>query len=217
MDFAAGAAGPGAADAPEFFFQPGSGDDAVRWNILSEQDLARVFIHSQRRAGSDFPAAKNRYVEFVFRNGEPFGRSDQLPGVGDGFFLEVIAKGKIAEHLEKSMMALGEADIFEVVVLAAGAHAFLRGGGFIVVAFFQAEEDVLELVHPGVGEKQGRVAMGDQRGTAYAAMAFTLKEAQKGLANLGAAPKLWLALRAAHVVLEYWSIIADAGRERECG
>ncbi len=50
-------------------------------------------------------------------------------------------------------MAFGEADIFQVVVLAAGADAFLRGGGAVVVAFFQAEKNVLELVHPGVGEK----------------------------------------------------------------
>jgi len=115
------------------------------------------------------------------------------------------------------VMALGEADIFEVVVLAACAHAFLRGSGLVVFALFQAEEDVLELVHPRVGEEQGGVAMRNERGAAHPAMAFALKEAQEGFAYLVAAPELWLCSRAAHVALEYWSIIADAGRERQCG
>ena len=91
---------------------------------------------------------------------EPFWRGHQLPGVGDGIFLEIIAEGKIAEHFEKGVVAIGEADIFEVVVLAAGADAFLAGGGAVVVALFEAEEDVLELVHPGIGEEQRGVAVG---------------------------------------------------------
>ncbi len=81
-------------------------------------------------------------------------------------------------------MALGEADIFEVVVFAAGAHAFLCCGGFVVVALFQAEEDVFELVHSGVGEEESGVAMWDERGAADAAVAFALEEAEKHLADL---------------------------------
>ena len=83
-----------------------------------------------------------------------FARCDQLPCVGDGILFEIIAEGKIAEHLEKSVMAVGEADVFKVVVLAARADAFLATGGAFVIALFEAEENVLELVHPGVGEKQ---------------------------------------------------------------
>ena len=44
-------------------------------------------------------------------------------------FLEIIAEGKIAQHFEKSVVARGVADIVEIIVLAAGAHAFLRGRG----------------------------------------------------------------------------------------
>ncbi len=87
-------------------------------------------------------------------------------------------------------MPLGEADVFQVVVLAPGADALLRGGGFVVVALFEAEEDVLELVHAGVGEQQRRIAVRDERGTADAAMAFAFKEAQEGLADVVAAPRL---------------------------
>src|SRR5579862_4982967 len=72
---------------------------------------------------------ENRDVELFFRKVEPLRRSDQLPGVRDGIFLEVIAKGKIPQHLEEGVMAIGEADILEIVVLAASAHALLRRGG----------------------------------------------------------------------------------------
>ena len=48
-------------------------------------------------------------------------------------------------------------------MLAADAHAFLAARGARVVALFLAEEHVLELVHPGVGEQQGRVVLRHQR------------------------------------------------------
>ena len=44
-------------------------------------------------------------------------------------------------------MARGVADIVEIVVLAAGAHAFLRGDGARVGALLDAGEDILELHH----------------------------------------------------------------------
>ena len=51
-----------------------------------------------------------------------------VPGELDGALLEIVAEGEIAEHLEEGVVARGVADIVEVVVLAAGAHAFLRRG-----------------------------------------------------------------------------------------
>ncbi len=130
-DFAAGAAGAGVAHGPEIVFQAGDGDDAVGWNILVEPNLPGVFINAKDCAWSHLRATENGDIQFVFGNVEPLGRSDQLPRIGDGFLLEVIAEGEIAHHLEESMVALGEADVFEVVVFAAGADAFLGGGGLL--------------------------------------------------------------------------------------
>ena len=65
--------------------------------------------------------------QLVLGQREVFG--DQLPGELDRALLEVIAEGEVAEHLEEGVMARGVADIVEIVVLAAGAHAFLRGDG----------------------------------------------------------------------------------------
>ncbi len=81
---------------------------------------------------------------------EDFGQ--QLPGVGDGVALEVIPEAEVAQHLEEGVVACGITDVLEVIVLATGTHAFLRGGGAGVGPLVEAKEDVLELVHPGVGE-----------------------------------------------------------------
>jgi hypothetical protein len=85
-------------------------------------------------------------------------------------------------------MPLCKTDVFKVVVLAAGADTFLRGGGAIVVALLETEEDVLELVHAGVGEEQRGIAVRNERGAADAAMAFALKEFEEGLADIVSAP-----------------------------
>ena len=58
----------------------------------------------------------------------PKSLCDQFPGVGDRRFLEVVAETEIAQHLEESVVTGGVADIVEIVVLAAGADAFLRRG-----------------------------------------------------------------------------------------
>ena len=111
------------------------------------------------------------------------GAGDQFPGVGDGVALEVVAEAEVAEHLEEGVVAASEADVLEVVVLAAGANAFLRRGGARVVALLGPEENVLELVHARVGEEQRRIVGRHQRRRVHAAVALGLKEAQKQLAN----------------------------------
>ena len=61
--------------------------------------------------------------ETLFVETEVLG--DQGPGKLDGAVLEVVAEGKIAEHLEEGVVAGGVANVVEIVVFAASAHAFL--------------------------------------------------------------------------------------------
>ncbi len=79
---------------------------------------------------------------------------EELPGPTDGFLLEVVAEGPVAQHLEEGVVVGVLADIVEVVVLAAGADALLRVDGAAVGARAGAQEHILELVHAGVGEQQ---------------------------------------------------------------
>ena len=76
-------------------------------------------------------------------------------------------------------MTVGEADVFQIVVLAAGAHALLRSRCPRVVALFEAEEDVLELVHSRVGEEQRRVVCRDERRGVHLAVPLLNEEVQK--------------------------------------
>ncbi len=81
-------------------------------------------------------------------------RGEKLPGQQDGALLEIIAEGEIAEHLEEGVVPRGVAHIVEIVVLAAGADAFLRRRHAQGCGLLGAGEHVLERHHAGIGEHQ---------------------------------------------------------------
>lgn len=104
----------------------------------------------------------------------------------DGVALEIVAEAEVAQHFEESVVPRGVADVFQVVVLAAGAHAFLAGGRTGVGALFQAEEAVLELVHARVGEQQGRIVRRDQRTGSDTGVSLLFEEAEEGFTDFSA-------------------------------
>ena len=69
-------------------------------------------------------------------------------------------------------------------MLAGHAHAFLRVDGAGVGALVGAQEDIFELHHAGVGEKQGLVATGHQRAGWDSGVAMLDEEIDKILADL---------------------------------
>ena len=88
---------------------------------------------------------------------EPPRLGDELPARRDDELLEVVTEAEVAEHLEEHEVALGAADVVEVVVLAAGPYAFLRADGALVRRLLVAEEVGLERHHPGDVEQQRRI------------------------------------------------------------
>src|SRR5581483_11880457 len=90
---------------------------------------------------------------------------------------------KIAEHLEEGVVPGGLADVVAVVVLSPGPHALLGGGGSFVGALLLSEEDRFELDQPRIGEEEGRIFLGDQRGALDRGMAPLRKVADKMSAN----------------------------------
>src|SRR5205085_9363248 len=111
---------------------------------------------------------------------------EELPRELDRVGLEVVAEREVAEHLEERVMPRGAADILEIVVLAARAHALLAGGGAHVVALYLAEEHALELHHAGVGEEQRLVAHRHERRRRHARVPVALEIFEKSFAELGA-------------------------------
>ena len=86
----------------------------------------------------------------------------ELPREGDGFALEIVGEGEVAQHFKEGVMTGGAAHVFKVVVLAGNAQALLRGGGAAVGTAFLTEIELLELHHAGVGEEQRGVVLGNK-------------------------------------------------------
>ena len=168
MDLRAGAARPGVAHRPEVVLLA-QAQDAV---VLQPGDL--------------LPQGEGVVVVRVDRGDEPAGvdaelAGEELPGEGDRVGLEVVAEREVAEHLEERVVAGRPAHVLEVVVLAARPHALLTGRGPDVVAPLLAQEHALELHHAGVGEQQGGVVTGHERGGPHPGVALALEVLEKGL------------------------------------
>ncbi|MNU71874.1 hypothetical protein D3C71_613160 [compost metagenome] len=169
-DFRTGTAGTGIAHCPKIVAGRNTDDTVVgeTGNLLPEVKGLVVGVidsHQQTVAvDAEFPG-------------------DQVPGMGDRFFLEIIAEGEIAEHFEEGVVAGGITDIVEVVMLAAGAHAFLRRSGRGIRTAFKTGEDVLELHHAGIGEHQCRIVARHQRAGGHDLMSVLLEVVEKGRPN----------------------------------
>jgi hypothetical protein len=150
-----------------------------------------TFRHSLRRPQvvrfgiarhGPFPV-EDGHIELVLINAVPLFRSNQLPRVSDSISLEVVAKRKIPQHLKECVMPVGEPDVLQIVVLAPGAHALLRGRGPGVLTLFEPEKNVLELVHPRVGEQQRGIVCRDERRRVHFLVPPLHKEVQKFAAD----------------------------------
>ncbi len=115
---------------------------------------------------------------------DPEFLDQEPPSELDRALLEVVAEGEVAEHLEERVVARGIAHVVEVVVLAAGAHAFLGRRRRLVGARLLAGEHVLELHHAGVGEHERRIVARHERGGRHDLVAFLLEILKKRSADL---------------------------------
>jgi hypothetical protein len=75
-------------------------------------------------------------------------------------------------------------------MLAASADAFLRCRRAAVWTLVETEEDILELVHPGIGKQQGRVFVRYQRAGRNDLVALGSEVVEELLADFGAFHKL---------------------------
>ena len=98
---------------------------------------------------------------------------------------EIITETEVTHHFKESMVTCGIADVFQVIVFATGAHAFLRGHGTAVWAFVKAQKHVFELVHTSIGKEQGRVVMRHERAGGHYRVPLTLEKREKFLAYFG--------------------------------
>ena len=77
-------------------------------------------------------------------------------------------------------------NILKVIVLAASANAFLGVDGTNKVTASTPQENILKLVHPGIGEEQRGVVVGDHRARIdHGVLVALSKEIKKLLTNFG--------------------------------
>ena len=146
----AGAAGAGRSHAPEVVIRRDA-DDPLFWQARDFAPVTRGLIVGVIDGDG----------QLVFRQAEILGQ--KLPRKRNRLLLEIVAEREIPQHFKEGMVARGVADIVQIIVLAARAHAFLGGCGALVVAGFHAGETVLELYHARVGEHQRRVVARHKR------------------------------------------------------
>ena len=126
----------------------------------------------------------HRDPEFFCRDFHFHG--EEFPRILNRITLEIIAEAEVAQHLEESVMARGVADVFQVVVLAAGSDATLRTGGAHIGPVVASEERILELHHAGIGKEERRIAARNQGTGRHNGMALGFEIAQKTFANFAA-------------------------------
>jgi hypothetical protein len=63
------------------------------------------------------------------------------------------------------MVAGGTSDLFQIVVLPPRPNTLLGAASPCIISLFQAEKDILELIHPGIGKKERRVIVRYKAGT----------------------------------------------------
>src|SRR4029077_20620302 len=90
VNLAARSAGTGVAHLPEIIFRT-KFEDAIVRHTLPEPQVVSFGI-----ARDSVFAFEDGDVKFLLIDGEPLRRSNQLPRVGDGVFLEVVAEGEIS-------------------------------------------------------------------------------------------------------------------------
>ena len=105
---------------------------------------------------------------------DPLRRGQKFPRPGEGFVLEVVAEGEVAQHLEIGAVAGGVADVFDV----AGADALLAGRDAAAGRLLFAGEPGLHRGHAGVDEQQRSVVLRNEREARQAQMAFALKKGE---------------------------------------
>ena len=119
-------------------------------------------------------AFEHRYIEVLRVDVERFHQI--LVGPRDGLPLEIVAEAPIAEHLKHGVVISVVAHLFQVVVLSAHAQTLLRIGLPATLGLGIAQNDVLKLVHAGVGEHQRRVVLDDHRRRRHNQVAMRLEK-----------------------------------------
>jgi hypothetical protein len=101
--------------------------------------------------------------------------------------LEIVAEAEVTQHFEEGMVTCSVTNVFQIVVLTTRPHAALRCGCAGIITLVEPKENVLELVHPGVGKQQSGVIVWNQGAAGNYLMSLTMEKVEKRLTDLSGA------------------------------
>ena len=172
VDLRARAAGPGHAHVPVVVGQAAVLDPLGRQSDLVPPDRVRLVVPVQDGG-----------PQLALREAEPavrLGLGQQLPGVLDRAFLEVVAERPVAQHLEERGVPGGLAHLFDVQ----RADALLHVRGPLVRRRPLAEQVRLERLHARDDEEH-RGVVGDQGGRRHDGVPLLLEVRKEAAGDLG--------------------------------
>ena len=186
VQLGAGAAGTGLAHHPEIVLHAAVDDVYLRIQPLGfEERCPGVPGFPVKFAGVTLGLIRAVDGGVQALCGESPALHHQLPGPGDGFFLEVVTERPVAEHLKHGVVVGILPHILQVIVFAAGADALLRvrGTGGFPRRGPDTQEVRHKLVHAGIGEEQAGT-LRHQRCGGYNGVLLLTEKIKETLANL---------------------------------
>ena len=144
-----------------------------------DADLLVPDLESLLIGGRSLAAAEYGRIQPVRFQPQPLGAGQELPAPADGFPLEVIPKGEVAQHFEVGAVAGGLADILDV----AGTDALLAGADPMAGRLHLAGEVGLHGRHAGVDEQKAGVILRNQGKAGEPQMLLALEEFQEHFAD----------------------------------
>ena len=148
--------------------------------VLGNTDLLMPDAEGLIVGGGSLVAGEHGGIQTVGVQTHPFGAGQEFPRPVDGLFLEVIAKGEVAQHLKIGAVAGSVADVLNI----AGTDALLAGGDPVTGRLLLAGKVGLHGRHTGVDEQQRSIVLGDQGKAGQTQMVFGLKEVQEHFPQL---------------------------------
>ena len=176
VDFGAGSAGTRVAHLPEVIVLVAVNDMVFREELFPIG--GRLVIAAQTLLGTTLENGSIEIGRIYLQDVHQV-----LPSPRDSLFLEVVAEGPVAQHLEHGVVVRIVPHFFQVVVLTADAQALLRIGHPLPFGRMVSQDNILELVHARVGEHQRGVILNHHRSGGDDMVSLALKETLKRVSD----------------------------------